>query len=122
MSDDKALGKNGLQYLWNKLKSYVDSKATDSTAYTITLTTSGWTEGSDGRYYQTVSVTGVTTDISQVINVDCALDGTDLDADAAILEAWQGPSANNVAQGAGTLTFYSYDLPTVNIPINVGVA
>lgn len=92
-----------------------------SSAQTVTLTTSGWTEGTDGRYYQTVSVSGVTAD-TPVVLVDCALDGTDLDADAEVLEAWQGPSANNVKQGDGTLTFYSYEIPSVNIPVNVGVA
>lgn len=92
------------------------------TAATATLTTSGWTLGSDDRYYQTVSVAGVTTDATQVIVVDAALSGTDLDADAAVLEAWQNPSAHNVTQGDGTLIFYSYDIPAVNIPINVGVS
>ena len=90
-------------------------------AVSATLTTSGWTLGSDERYYQTVSVEGVTTDATQVIVVDPALTGTDLDADAAVLEAWQNPSAHNVAQGDGTLTFYSYEVPSVNIPLNVGV-
>lgn len=90
-----------------------------SKSTSVTLTTSGWALSGD-RYYQTISVADVTADTPVVI-VDCALNGTDLDADVTVLEAWQGPSANNVAQGAGTLTFYSYDLPTVNIPVNVGV-
>lgn len=87
-----------------------------------TLSASDWALGSDERYYQTVSVEGVTTDESQVIVVDPALTGTDLEADAAVLEAWQEPSGHNVTQGDGTLTFYAYTAPTVNIPINVGVA
>lgn len=91
-------------------------------AKTATLTISGWAVGSDGRYAQTVAVAGVTTDTTKAIYVDVALDGSDLDADAAVLAAWAGPAANNVTQGSGTLTFYSYDIPAVNIPLNVGVA
>ena len=88
-------------------------------AYTATLTTSGWAQ-SGNRYAQTVNVTGVTAS-TPVVLVDVALTGTDLDADAAALEAWGIVSANNVAQGAGTLTFYAMSVPSVNIPINVGV-
>ena len=94
------------------------SKATTTL---VTLAISGWTMGSDGRYYQTVSVPGITAD-TPVINVDCALDGTDLDADAAVSDAWALPAANNVKQGDGTLTFYSYEIPSINIPANVGVS
>ena len=87
---------------------------------TATLTTSGWTLGSDERYYQTVSVEGVTAETAMVL-VDVDLSTDDADARVSYLEAWAAPSANEVDQGAGTLTFYSYDLPTINIPINVGV-
>lgn len=90
-----------------------------SGSQTVTLTTSGWAQSGD-RYSQTVNVTGVTAS-TPVVLVDVALSGADLDADAAVLEAWQYPSVNNVAQGNGTLTFYSYEVPAVNIPINVGV-
>lgn len=86
---------------------------------TVTLTTSGWAQ-SGSRYAQTVNVTGVTAS-TPVVLVDVALSGTDLDADAAALEAWGVVSANNVAQGAGTLTFYAISVPIVNIPVNVGV-
>ena len=96
-----------------------ESGGTQSATQTITLTTSGWAQSGD-RYSQTVNVTGVTAS-TPVVLVDVALSGVDLDADAAVLEAWQYPSANNVAQGNGTLTFYSYEVPAVNIPINVGV-
>ena len=87
---------------------------------TATLLTSGWTEGSDGRYAQTISVEGVEAD-TEVILVDVLLTGEDLDADATVMDAWALPSANNVTQAAGTLTFYSYDLPEVNIPIQVAI-
>lgn len=96
-------------------------------ASTYTLTTSGWSDNGDRRFKQTITVPGVTTDASQVIMVDAALTGTDLDADAATLGAWgpddgSGPSSQNVAQGSGTLTFYCTVVPTVNIPVFVGVS
>ena len=97
----------------------VQSGGTESTSQTVTLTTSGWAQ-SGSRYAQTVNVTGVTAS-TPVVLVDVALSGADLDADAAALEAWGIVSANNVAQGAGTLTFYALSVPSVNVPVNVGV-
>ena len=97
----------------------VQSGGTESTSQTVTLTTGGWTQ-SGNRYYQTTSVTGVTAS-TPVVLVDVALSGTDVNADAAALEAWGIVSANNVAQGNGTLTFYALSVPSVNIPVNVGV-
>ncbi len=91
----------------------------ESASYTATLTTSGWAQ-SGNRYAQTVNVTGITAS-TPVVLVDVALSGTDVDADAASLEAWGIVSANNVAQGNGTLTFYALSVPSVNIPVNVGV-
>ena len=91
----------------------------EAASYTATLTTSGWAQSGD-RYAQTVNVTGITAS-TPVVLVDVALSGTDIDADAASLEAWGIVSANNVAQGAGTLTFYALSVPSVNIPVNVGV-
>lgn len=101
-------------------KQYVDNNSGGLSSVSATLTTSAWTLSGD-RYQQSVSVAGVTTDATQVILVDCALTGTDLDADATVLEAWELVSCNNVTQGAGSLTFYAYEAPTVNIPVNVGV-
>ena len=96
-----------------------ESGGTQSTTQTITLTTSAWANNGS-RYSQTVNVTGVTAS-TPVVLVDVALSGTDLDADAAALEAWGIVSANNVAQGNGTLTFYAMSVPSVNVPVNVGV-
>ena len=96
-----------------------ESGGTQSTTQTITLTTSGWAQ-SGSRYSQTVNVTGITAS-TPVVLVDVALSGTDINADAAALEAWGIVSANNVAQGAGTLTFYALSVPSVNVPVNVGV-
>ena len=98
----------------------IDDFGTQLVAQTITLTTSGWTQGSDNRYYQTKSVSGVTSS-TPVVWVDCDLSTSDVDAKVEILTAWAGPSANEVKQGSGTLTFYSYEVPTINIPVNVGV-
>ena len=91
----------------------------ETNSYTATLTTSGWVQRGR-RYAQTVNVTGITAS-TPVVLVDVALTGTDIDADTAALEAWGIVSANNVAQGAGTLTFYALSVPSVNIPVNVGV-
>lgn len=98
----------------------IDDFGTQISAQKITLITSGWTQGSDDRYYQTKSVSGVTSS-TPVVWVDCDLSTSDTDAKVEILTAWAGPSANEVKQGSGTLTFYSYEVPTINIPVNVGV-
>lgn len=98
-------------------KAYVDSKGPKTT--TVTLTTAGWTQSGE-RYSQSVSCSIVKTD-SPIVLIDAALSGTDLDADAEILNAWAGPSAQKTEQGDGTLTFYSVEVPTVNIPVSVGV-
>ena len=86
---------------------------------TVTLTTAGWTQSGE-RYSQSVSCSIVKTD-SPIVLIDAALSGTDLDADAEILNAWAGPSSQKTEQGNGTLTFYSVEVPTVNIPVDVGV-
>ena len=85
----------------------------------VTLLSTGWSQSGD-RYSQTVNCSIVAAD-TPVVVVDVALSGTDLDADNEALSAWAGPSACNVTQGAGTLTFHSVEAPTVNIPVNVGV-
>lgn len=100
--------------------------ANPAKAYTITLLANGWTEGADGRYQQTVAAEGVTTDPAQVIQVDVSLTGEDTAADAEAQAAWgpddgTGPSSNNIKQGNGTLTFYCTAVPTINIPVAVGV-
>ena len=98
----------------------IDDFGTQISAQKITLTTSGWIQGSDNRYYQTKSVSGITSS-TPVVWVDCDLSTSDTNAKIEILTAWAGPSANEVKQGSGTLTFYSYEVPTINIPVNVGV-
>lgn len=86
----------------------------------VMLTASGWTLGADGRYYQTVSVADVEADTEMIV-VDVDLTTNDADARLTYLEAWALPSANEVDQEAGKLTFHALEQPTVNIPVNVGV-
>ena len=95
--------------------------ATPSQSGTYTLTTGGWAL-SGSRYSQSVSIPFVSSD-SPVIIVDASLTGSDVDADAQVLEAWlNGPGGCNVVQGSGKLTFYAVKAPTINIPIVVGVS
>lgn len=86
----------------------------------VVLSVSGWAMGADGRYTQTVPV-GIVSADSKIVIVDCNLTADDDDARAEIVEAWASPSANEAVQGDGTLTFYANELPTVSIPIFVGV-
>ena len=91
----------------------------EAVSYTVTLTTSDWAQ-SGNRYSQTVNVPGI-TELTPVVLVDVELSGADIDADAASLEAWGIVSVNNVEQGDGTLTFYALRVPSINVPVNVGV-
>lgn len=88
---------------------------------TAVLHSYAWILGDDGRYYQTIEVEGVTPDTAMVL-VDCDLTTDDADARVEILGAWAQPAANEATQGDGTLTFYSYVIPAVSIPIFLGVA
>ena len=72
------------------------------------------------RYQQVINVSEVKQD-SEIVIVDCDLSVDDDDARIEILAAWEGPSANNVLQGNGTLTFFCYEVPEVSIPIKIGI-
>ena len=98
-------------------KSYVDSLAATST--TVTLTSAGWT-GDAAPYTQQVACSIVKSD-SAVVSVDAQTSG-DPDANAEILNAWALVSQKDPMQGAGTMTFYATEKPTVNIPVKVGVS
>ena len=106
-----------LNNLVNKLP---DGEISNSKSVNVTLTASGWSLDDEGRYFQTVSVADVAFD-TEVVMVDVDLSTDDADARLVYLEAWALPSANEVDQGNGTLTFYALEQPTVNIPVNVGV-
>ena len=86
----------------------------------VTLLSNGWTLGADGRYTQTVAVEGMTT-LKNLVIVDCDLNTDDADARVATMFAWAFPSLHEVKQGDGTLTFYSSTIPSVSIPVLVGV-
>ena len=97
-----------------------DSKGAPSTSTTITLTSSGWT-GDSAPYSQQVACSIVAADTA-VVSVDVDTPGTDADADNEAINAWALVSQRNPAQGAGTITFYANEKPTVNIPVKVGVS
>ena len=98
----------------------VNDKVVESTSATVTLTTSGWT-GSAAPYSQQVSCSIVAADTA-VVAVDVDTPGTDADADAEAINAWALCTQRNPTQGAGTLTFYCTEKPTINIPVKVGVS
>lgn len=91
-----------------------------ATSATVTLTASGWT-GSAAPFSQQVSCSIVAADTA-VVAVDVDTPGTDADADAEAINAWALCTQQNPTQGAGTLTFYCTEKPTINIPVKVGVA
>lgn len=98
----------------------VNDKVVESTSTTITLTTTGWT-GSAAPFSQQVSCSIVAADTA-VVAVDVDTPGTDVDADAEAINAWALCTQQNPTQGAGTLTFYCTEKPTINIPVKVGVS
>lgn len=99
----------------------IDGSELAAQSTTVTLTASGWA-ASGSRYSQTVSVPFVMADTAVVI-ADCALTGEDTDADNQILEAWsKGPASCTAETGNGSVTFYALNQPTINIPVNIGVA
>ena len=98
----------------------VNEKVVESTSATVTLTAAGWT-GSAAPFSQQVSCSIVAADTA-VVAVDVDTPGTDADADAEAINAWALCTQQNPTQGAGTLTFYCTEKPTINIPVKVGVA
>lgn len=86
---------------------------------TITLTANGWT-GDAAPFSQQVACSIVAAD-TPVVSVDAQTSG-DPDANAEILNAWYLVSQKDPTQGAGTMTFYATEKPTVNIPVKVGVS
>ena len=97
-----------------------DGKGSPAVSTTITLTAAGWT-GDSAPFSQQVSCSIVAAD-TPVVSVDVDTPGTDADADNEAINAWALVSQRNPAQGAGTLTFYANEKPTINIPVKVGVS
>lgn len=85
-----------------------------------TLYSGSWTL-SGGKYTQTVQISGVTTS-ARLILPDPDTPGDDKQADEEVLQAWgAGPAKIEPSAGNGTVTFYSWTQPTINIPIQVVV-
>ena len=85
-----------------------------------TLYSGSWTL-SGGKYTQTVQISGVTTS-ARLILPDPDTPGDDKQADEEVLQAWgAGPAKIAPSAGNGTVTFYSWTQPTINIPIQVVV-
>lgn len=79
---------NGLAYFWSKVKSYIDKAVISAGGHaktTVSLTATGWSL-SNGYYYQTKSVTGVTASNTVIIDTD-------------------NPHIKCTAQAANSLTF-----------------
>lgn len=85
------LDKNGLAYFWSKVKSYIDTAVSSAggghAKATVSLTAAGWSL-SNGYYYQTKSVTGVTASNTVIVDTD-------------------NPHIKCTGQAAGSLTFRS---------------
>ncbi len=80
---------NGLAYFWSKVKSYVDTAASQAggpATVTVNLTAAGWAAGDDGYYYQTGTAAGVTANNAVIIDTD-------------------NPEVKCTAQAANELTF-----------------
>lgn len=86
-------------------KGYVDGKLS---FVTVTLSASGWSNN-----VQTVSVSGVTTNMSVTVSPDPSSD----ENYTAYLEC----GVRCTAVGNGTMTFKCTDVPTVNLAVNVAV-
>ena len=87
----------------------------------VALLTGNWAE-ENGKYSQTVSVPFMTAD-AKVVSVDVQKTGTDDDADAEAEAGWVLVSGStDPVQLDGAMKFFAYEIPTVNIPVKVGVA
>lgn len=90
-----------------------------ATSTTITLTSSGWT-GDSAPFSQQVACSMVAVD-TEIVTIDPQINSSDEDANNEIINAW-ALLQRDPDQGAGTLTFYVKNKPTVNIPVKVGVS
>lgn len=80
----------------------------------FTFPASGWTQGEDAAYRQTVSVAGVVD--NDGYDADADLEGTTAEDAEAILEAWS--LLGRIVAGNGTVTAYAYGYaPDIDVPI-----
>lgn len=96
------------------LQTALDNKASVST-YSASLPSSGWT-GSAAPYSQEVTVTGITAADTPL--VDIVQTGAEA-TDEPMREAWG--VVTRMVTGAGKITAYASEKPTVNIPIQLKV-
>ena len=96
------------------LKTALDNKASVST-YSASLLSTGWT-GDAAPYAQEVTVTGITAADTPL--VDIVQTGTEA-TDEPMREAWG--VVTRMVTGAGKITAYASEKPTVNIPIQLKV-
>lgn len=96
------------------LQTALDSKASVST-YSASLLSTGWT-GEAAPYAQEVTVTGITAADTPL--VDIVQTGTET-TDEPMREAWG--VVTRIVTGAGKITAYASEKPTVNIPIQLKV-
>ena len=89
-----------------------------ATSTIVTLTTSGWT-GDSAPFSQQVACSIVATDTA-IVTIDPQVNSSDEAANNEIISAW-ALLRRDPEQGAGTLTFYFSEKPTINIPVKVGV-
>lgn len=95
-----------------------DGKGAPADSTIVTLTTAGWT-GEAAPYSQQVACSMVAVD-TKIVTIDPQINSSDEDANNEIINAW-ALLQRDPDQGAGTLTFYVKNKPTVNIPVKVGV-
>lgn len=96
------------------LQTALDNKASVST-YSASLLSTGWT-GDAAPYAQEVTVTGITAADTPL--VDIVQTGTEA-TDKPMREAWG--VVTRIVAGAGKITAYASEKPTVNIPIQLKV-
>lgn len=96
------------------LQTALDNKASVST-YSASLLSTGWT-GDAAPYSQEVTVAGITAADTPL--VDIVQTGTEA-TDEPMREAWG--VVTRIVTGAGKITAYASEKPTVNIPIQLKV-
>lgn len=93
-----------------------------SNSTVVALTTGGWTDNGDGRYVQTAAVSFMTA-AAKVVHIDVEKSGIDDDADNEAAEGFALVSGcSDPVQLDGAVKFFAYEIPTVNIPVKVGVS
>lgn len=98
------LDKTGLSYFWQKIKNYVDSQR--PSRITVTLSTSGWSNGT-----QTVTANGVLADESAQLIQPVAMSSSK--------QAYTDAGVSCISQAANSLTFSCDKTPTSNLSVYI---